>query len=210
MSMIRTVVGKLEKLQLPRERTAFAPLPRVRASCARASRVSNNCLHLFTQCAQPLDMECFAVKANCLVLRFTFLPDRCKSLSYSEIRWGNFYSFLRVLYSSGVLSWKQALCGEGRVKARVHVSFFAPLLAVLQEFPPPFGKGGKVRWRLAFTFFFTATIWFSIRFQTRWRVKAKNENSLMCAYTRAREENCGEVLPQQDLFSSIVLVFRAE
>ncbi len=31
-------------------------------------------------------MECFAVKANCLVLRFTFLPDRCKSLSYSEIR----------------------------------------------------------------------------------------------------------------------------
>ena len=37
MSMIRTVVGKLEKLQLPRERTAFAPLPRVRPSlaCAR-------------------------------------------------------------------------------------------------------------------------------------------------------------------------------
>ncbi len=35
----------------------------------------------------------------------------------------------------------------------------------------------------------------------------KNENSLMCAYARAREENCGEVLPKQDLFSSIVLVF---
>lgn len=41
-------------------------------------------------------------------------------------------------------------------------------------------------------------------------MKAKNENSLMCAYTRAREENRGEVLPKQDLFSSIVLVFRAE
>ncbi len=39
-------------------------------------------------------------------------------------------------------------------------------------------------------------------------MKAKNENSLICAYTRAREENCGEVLPKQDLFSSIVLVFR--
>lgn len=32
----------------------------------------------------------------------------------------------------------------------------------------------------------------------------------MCAYTRAREENSGDVLPKQDLFSSIVLVFRAE
>ena len=32
----------------------------------------------------------------------------------------------------------------------------------------------------------------------------------MCAYTRAREENRGEVLPKQDLFSSIALVFRAE
>ncbi len=31
-------------------------------------------------------MECFAVKANCQVLRFTFLPDRCKALSFSEIR----------------------------------------------------------------------------------------------------------------------------
>ena len=41
-------------------------------------------------------------------------------------------------------------------------------------------------------------------------MKAKNENSLMCAYMRAREENRGEVLPKQDLFSSIVLVFRAE
>lgn len=30
-------------------------------------------------------MECFAVKANCLVLRFTFLPDGCKALSFSEI-----------------------------------------------------------------------------------------------------------------------------
>lgn len=69
----------------PGEKTPIYPLPRVRASCARASRVSNNCLHLFTQCAQPLDMECFAVKANCLVLRFTFLPDGCKALSFSEI-----------------------------------------------------------------------------------------------------------------------------
>ena len=41
-------------------------------------------------------------------------------------------------------------------------------------------------------------------------MKAKNENSLMRAYTRAREENRGEVFPKQDLFSSIVLVFRAE
>ena len=32
----------------------------------------------------------------------------------------------------------------------------------------------------------------------------------MRAYTRAREENSGEVLPKQDLFSSIVVVFRAE
>lgn len=40
----------------PGEKTPIYPLPRVRASCARASRVSNNCLHLFTQCAQPLDM----------------------------------------------------------------------------------------------------------------------------------------------------------
>lgn len=32
----------------------------------------------------------------------------------------------------------------------------------------------------------------------------------MRAYTRAREENRGEVIPKQDLFSSIVLVFRAE
>ena len=31
-------------------------------------------------------MKRFAVKANCLVLRFTFLPDRCKALSFSEIR----------------------------------------------------------------------------------------------------------------------------
>lgn len=31
-------------------------------------------------------MECFAVKANCLVLRFTFLPNRCKALSFSEKR----------------------------------------------------------------------------------------------------------------------------
>ena len=68
------------------EKMLLRPLPRVRASCARASRVSNNCLHLFTQCAQPLDMGCFAVKANCLVLRFTFLSDRCKALSFSEIR----------------------------------------------------------------------------------------------------------------------------
>ena len=57
---------------LPGEKRPFCPLPRVRASCARAFRVSNNCLHLFTQCAQLLDMECFAVKANCRVLRFTF------------------------------------------------------------------------------------------------------------------------------------------
>lgn len=49
------------------EKMLLRPLPRVRASCACASRVSNNCLHLFTQCAQPLDMECFAVKANCRV-----------------------------------------------------------------------------------------------------------------------------------------------
>ena len=31
-------------------------------------------------------MECFAVKANYQVLRFTFLPDRCKALSFSKIR----------------------------------------------------------------------------------------------------------------------------
>lgn len=31
-------------------------------------------------------MEYFAVKANCLVLRFTFLADRCKALSFSGIR----------------------------------------------------------------------------------------------------------------------------
>ncbi len=75
------------RLSFARQKNAYLrPLPRVRASCARASRVSNNCLHLFTQCAQPLDMECFAVKANCLVLRFTFLPDGCKALSFSEIR----------------------------------------------------------------------------------------------------------------------------
>ena len=36
-------------------------------------------------------------------------------------------------------------CGEGRVKVKVHVSFFAPLLAVRREFLPPFGKGVKVR-----------------------------------------------------------------
>lgn len=72
----------------PGEKTPIypLPLPRVRASCARASRVSNNCLHLFTQYAQLLEMERFAVKANCLVLRFTFLPDRRKALSFSEIR----------------------------------------------------------------------------------------------------------------------------
>ena len=70
----------------PGEKQLLYPLPRVRASCARASRVSNNCLHLFTQCAQLLDMECFVVKANCQVLRFTFLPDGCKALSFSEIR----------------------------------------------------------------------------------------------------------------------------
>lgn len=69
-----------------RRKQLLHPLPRVRASCARASRVSNNCLHLFTQCAQPLDMECFAVKANCRVFRFTLLPDCCKALSFSEIR----------------------------------------------------------------------------------------------------------------------------
>ena len=68
------------------EKMLLHPLPRVRASCARVSRVSNNCLHLFTQCAQPLDMECFAVKANSRVLRFTFLPDRCKALLFSKIR----------------------------------------------------------------------------------------------------------------------------
>ena len=68
------------------EKMLLRPLPRVRASCARASRVSNNSLHFFTQCAQPLDMECFAVKANCRVFRFTFLPDGCKALSFSEIR----------------------------------------------------------------------------------------------------------------------------
>lgn len=68
------------------EKMLLRPLSRVRASCARASRVSNNCLHLFTQCAQLLDMECFVVKTNCQVLRFTFLPDRCKVLSFSEIR----------------------------------------------------------------------------------------------------------------------------
>lgn len=38
-------------------------------------------------------------------------------------------------------------------------------------------------------------------------MKVKNENSLIHAYTRAREENSGEVLPKQDSFSSIVLVF---
>ena len=68
------------------EKQLLHPLPRVRASCARASRVSNNCLHLFTQCAQPLDMECFAVKANCRVFRFTLLPDCCKALLFSKIR----------------------------------------------------------------------------------------------------------------------------
>ena len=68
------------------EKMLLRPLPRVRASCARASRVSNNCLHLFTQCAQPLDMECFAVKANCRELRFTLLPDCGKALSFSKIR----------------------------------------------------------------------------------------------------------------------------
>ena len=68
------------------EKMLLRPLPRVRASCARASGVSNNCLHLFTQCAQPLDMECFVVKANCRVFRFAFLPDGCKALSFSEIR----------------------------------------------------------------------------------------------------------------------------
>lgn len=68
------------------EKMLLRPLPRVRASYARASRVSNNCLHLFTQCAQPLDMERFAVKANCRVLRFTLLPNCCKALSFSKIR----------------------------------------------------------------------------------------------------------------------------
>ena len=31
-------------------------------------------------------MECFAVKANYQVLCFTFFLDRCKALSFSEIR----------------------------------------------------------------------------------------------------------------------------
>jgi len=78
------------------------------------------------------------------------------------------------------------LCGEGRVKARVHVSFFRSASRRAPRVSPTFRKGGEDK------------------------VKAKNENSLMRAYTRAREENRGEVFPKQDLFSSIVLVFRAE
>ena len=38
-------------------------------------------------------MECFAVKSNCLVLRFTFLPDRCKALSSEKYGEGIFIRF---------------------------------------------------------------------------------------------------------------------
>lgn len=49
--------GRRQSLVSRSSKKCFCPpLSRVRASCARASRVSNNCLHLFTQCAQPLDM----------------------------------------------------------------------------------------------------------------------------------------------------------
>lgn len=68
------------------EKMLLRPLPRVRALCARVSRVSKNCLHLFTQYTQLLDIECLAVKANCRVFRFTLLPDRCKALLFSKIR----------------------------------------------------------------------------------------------------------------------------
>ena len=127
----------------PGEKTPICSLPRVRASCARASRVSNNCLHLFTLCAQLLDIESLAVKANCRVLRFTFLPDGYKVLSFSEIRWRHFYSFLCVLYSYGVLCWKQVLCGEGRVKAKVHVSFFRCPSRRAPRSSSTFRKGGE-------------------------------------------------------------------
>ena len=69
----------------PAKKYVLRPPSRARASCARASR-ANNCFHLFTQCTQLLEIGCFAVKVNCRVLHFTFLSDRCKSLSFSKIR----------------------------------------------------------------------------------------------------------------------------
>lgn len=73
------------RLCLPGEKIRFAT-SLARAPCARAFRVLNNCFYLFTKCAQLLEIECFAVKVNCRVLHFTFLSDRCKSLSFSKIR----------------------------------------------------------------------------------------------------------------------------
>ena len=57
------------------------------------------------------------MNVNCRVLRFTFLSDRCKALSFSKIRWGDFYSFcLRFIFmwhialKTNTLWWRQ---GEG-------------------------------------------------------------------------------------------------
>lgn len=86
VSFFSALFGRRQSLGFRSSKKCFCAPSLACALCARASRVSNNCLHLFTQCAQLLEMECFAVKANCRVFRFTLLPDCCKALSFSEIR----------------------------------------------------------------------------------------------------------------------------
>lgn len=94
------------------------------------------------------------------------------------------------------------------MKAKVHVSFFRSLSRRALRTSSTLRNEGEGKVKACLHLFLHRNDLILNSFSGG--VKAKNENSLMCAYARAREKNRGEMLPKQDSFSSIVLVFRAE
>lgn len=116
--LFSALLGRRQSLVFARRKNTFCDLPRVRARHAPARPVR---IIAFTS---SLNAHNF-LKLGVLRWRWTvvcstlpFCPidaNRCHSVKYGE--W-IFMRLVCVLYSCGILSWKQALCGEGRVKAK--------------------------------------------------------------------------------------------
>ena len=119
-----------------------------------------------------------------------------RSLQIAVIQQNTVKAFL---YGLSAFCIHMAYCAENKRFAvkigwrqRFTFPFFLPFSPCAESVPHLSERGVKIRWRLAFTFFFTATIWFSIRFQAGWRVKAKKRKLAdVRVYACVREESWG-------------------
>ena len=94
------------------------------------------------------------------------------------------------------------------MKARVHVSFFRSASRRAPRVSPTFRKGGEDKVKASLHLFLHRNDLILNSFSGGVKGEGKKRKLAdVRVHACAREENRGEVLPKQDTFSSIVLVF---